>query len=162
MPRSLRSYGNGVSFRVVSGQSSCLAHIWSGSGSFLVAHTRLSAKKDSSIEDPPSTLMTPPTFSWLVFRAVSCSLSGSPTVRQVLQVAIAMPGQGGRFSQWFLNSHVPVNILNSPLKAPIFTSVEAESKVTGANESSIPWGEYVIFVVVCFLGLHVQHMEVPG
>ena len=26
--RSLRFHGDGVSFRVVSGQSSCLAHIW--------------------------------------------------------------------------------------------------------------------------------------
>ena len=36
---SLEFYGDGVSFRVVSGQSACLAHIWSNSGSLLVAHT---------------------------------------------------------------------------------------------------------------------------
>ena len=35
-------YGNGVSSQVVSGQSSCSALTWSGSGSFLVACTSLS------------------------------------------------------------------------------------------------------------------------
>ena len=33
---SLRFYGNGVSLQVVSGQLSCVAGTWSGSGSFLV------------------------------------------------------------------------------------------------------------------------------
>ena len=51
MEHSLRFYGNGVSFRVVSGQSSCLAHIWSDSGSFLVVRASLSQdgfqRKDS-------------------------------------------------------------------------------------------------------------------
>ena len=44
LPRGLQSpvYGNGVSFWVVSGQSSCLYHIWSDSASFLVAHKSLS------------------------------------------------------------------------------------------------------------------------
>ena len=39
---SLRFYGTEVSFQVDSGQLSCLAQIWSGSGSFLVAHGPLS------------------------------------------------------------------------------------------------------------------------
>ena len=39
---SLGFYGNGVSFRVVSGQSSCLARSWSDSGSFPVARASLS------------------------------------------------------------------------------------------------------------------------
>lgn len=42
MARSLRLYGGGLSFRVVSGQSSCLAHIWSDSGSFLITCASLS------------------------------------------------------------------------------------------------------------------------
>ena len=46
--RSLGFYGDGVTFRVVSGQSSCLAHIWSDSGSFL---EQLSAKMDSNVKD---------------------------------------------------------------------------------------------------------------
>lgn len=40
--RSLRLYGGGLSFRVVSGQLSCLAHIWSDSGSFLITCASLS------------------------------------------------------------------------------------------------------------------------
>ena len=38
---SLWFYGNGVSFWVVSGQSSCSALTWSDPGSFLVAHVLL-------------------------------------------------------------------------------------------------------------------------
>ena len=34
-------YASGVGFWVVSGLSSCLAHIWPDAGSFLVAHTPL-------------------------------------------------------------------------------------------------------------------------
>ena len=40
--RSLWFYGNGVSLGVVSGQLSCLACTWSGSGSFLLVCTSLS------------------------------------------------------------------------------------------------------------------------
>ena len=39
---SFRFYGKRVSLQVVSAQSSCLTHIWSDLGSFLVAHTSLS------------------------------------------------------------------------------------------------------------------------
>ena len=50
MPRSLGLYGDGVSFWVVSGRSSCLARIWSDSGpSWWQAH--LLAKMDSSAKD---------------------------------------------------------------------------------------------------------------
>ena len=42
MARSLQFYGKRVSFRVVSGQSSCLAHICSDSEPFLVAGSSLS------------------------------------------------------------------------------------------------------------------------
>ena len=41
MAHSLRFYGNGVSFWVVSGHLSYLAHTWSGPGSFLVARVPL-------------------------------------------------------------------------------------------------------------------------
>ena len=47
---SPRFYGNGISFQVVSGQSSCLGHIWSDSESFLMAWAFLSqmdSNKDS-------------------------------------------------------------------------------------------------------------------
>ena len=42
MAHSLGVYGDGVSFRVVSGPSSCLAHVWSDLGSFLVVRASLS------------------------------------------------------------------------------------------------------------------------
>ena len=45
----LQVYGSGVSFQVVSGQSSCLAHIWSDLGSFLMVC--LSAKMEISAKD---------------------------------------------------------------------------------------------------------------
>ena len=62
---SLRLYGDGLSFRVVSGQSSCLAHIWSDSGSFLITCASLSqdgfqregfweAGRTYRLESPPS------------------------------------------------------------------------------------------------------------
>ena len=43
---------------------------------------------------PPSA---PPKFSQFVFRAASCSLSGLPTVRQLMQAATVMLGQAGQF-----------------------------------------------------------------
>ena len=51
LPRGsrLQVYGSGVSFQVVSGQSSCLAHIWSDLGSFLMVC--LSAKMEISAKD---------------------------------------------------------------------------------------------------------------
>ena len=42
MAHSLRLYGNGVSLKVISGQSSCMACTWSGSRSFLVVSASLS------------------------------------------------------------------------------------------------------------------------
>ena len=41
MAHSLRFYGNGFSFPLVSGQSSCSVHTWSGAGTFLVVGTYL-------------------------------------------------------------------------------------------------------------------------
>ena len=42
-------------------------------------------------------LLVPPRSSWLVFRAAWFSLSGPSVVRQYMQEAITMSGQGGRF-----------------------------------------------------------------
>ena len=94
-------YGNGVSFQVVPGQSSCLAHTWSGPGSFLVESAPLS-QMDSSIKDPGklvifSLLLAPSRPSWVVFRATAYSLSGPPVVRKPMPAAINTPGQGGPF-----------------------------------------------------------------
>ena len=105
MACSLRFYRNGINFWVVSGQSSCLAHSWSGSGP---SWQDLSAKMDLSAKDSGrlvvfSLLLAPSKFSWLVFRAAPCSLSGPPVVRQLMQVAITVPGQGGWFHHWSPN-----------------------------------------------------------
>ena len=91
---------------MVSGQSSCSVPTWSGSGSgsFLAAHALLSQdgfQRQGSREG--GCLLPPvgpsPTLQ-LVFRAAPGSRSGPPAVRQVMQVAIAVLGQGGHFSQW--------------------------------------------------------------
>ena len=42
MTHSLRGYGNGIGFQVVSGQSPRLEHIWSNSWCLLVARASLS------------------------------------------------------------------------------------------------------------------------
>ena len=72
---NLRFYSNGVSFQVVSGQSSYLARTWSDSGSFLVA----CPPKDPSTKDPG------------VF-VISFLFAASPKFSQLI-----VPGQGGQF-----------------------------------------------------------------
>ena len=95
-------YGHGVSFRVISGQLSYSAYTWSGSGSFLVA-VHLSAKMDSSAKDPGRLFVsTPPTdpshILPVCLQGSSRFLMGPPVVRQRVQVAILVPGQGGAVS----------------------------------------------------------------
>ena len=102
LAHSLWFYGKGVCFWVVSDQSSCLACTWSGPGAFLVARVHLLATMDSSAKDSRRLvicplLSAPPPLSWLIFRAAPHSLSGPPAVRQLMEVAIIEPGQGGHF-----------------------------------------------------------------
>ena len=66
---------------------------------------------DSRAKDPgrlvaSSLLLASPKSksSKLVFRAASCSLSGLPVVRQLMQVAITFQAKVGGFSQWSSNS----------------------------------------------------------
>ena len=66
--RSLGFYGDGVTFRVVSGPSSCLAHIWSDSGSFLVAHASLS-QDGYQREGFWEVGRTPPSSFWLLLNS---------------------------------------------------------------------------------------------
>ena len=74
----LKFYWNGVSNRVVSGQSSCSACTWSGSGSSLVAGTSLSQdgfhRQGFWEVGVSSLLLAPPKFSRFVFliRASCC------------------------------------------------------------------------------------------
>ena len=89
---SLRFYGTGVRFLLGLAQGSSWRRV------------RLSAKMDSSAKDPgrfvvSSFLWAPPKSSFLVFRAARSSLLGPPVGRQLMQVAIITPGQGGHFSQ---------------------------------------------------------------
>ena len=63
---------------------------------------RLSAKMDSSAKDPgqlvvSSLLLAPPKSSQLVFRAAPRSLSEPPSMRQLMQAATVLLGQGGQF-----------------------------------------------------------------
>ena len=114
MAYSLKFYGNGASCWVFSGQSSCSTHIWSGSESFLVA--RITLRQDEFQhqgfwEFGSSLLSAFPKFSQLVFRAVPCSSSGPPVLRQLIQAAIVMPGQGGSFSQCSLNTRTSMWII---------------------------------------------------
>ena len=103
MAFSLSVEGKGFSFWVVSGQSSCLAHIWSDSGSFLVSCESLNQdgfqyKESGSLAGrnrswllfPP---LAPPKFFQL---AVACPfLMG--TSCEILSAVITLPGQGGWF-----------------------------------------------------------------
>ena len=96
---SLWFYGNRVRFQVISGQSSSLAHTWSGSGSFLMAQAPLSQdgfQCQGSWEVGCLLPATGPSQSLLV------SLQGSPMFfirvsccETALQGAIIVSGQGG-------------------------------------------------------------------
>ena len=96
-----------------SGQSACLAHVWSHSGSFLVVHASLSqdgfqrkgfwevGRTYCILASPPSLwpLSNTPGLSLV---AVPCSLWRLAVVRQLMQVVVLRPGQG----RWF-HSMVP-------------------------------------------------------
>ena len=49
-----------------------------------------------------SLLFAPPNSSWLVFGAIPCSLLGPPIVRQLMQGATIVTGQGGQFQSMVL------------------------------------------------------------
>ena len=83
MARSLRVYGGGVSFQVVSGQSSCLTRIWPDSGPFLVVCTSLSQDRFQhegfwqvgrtyyELASPPSFRPLPNSSGWFWWQLVS-------------------------------------------------------------------------------------------
>ena len=111
--RSLRDYDNGVSFRVVSGQSSCLDHSLD-SGSFLVARASLSQdgfqSKGLWEVGRLLPLLAPPEFSRLAFEAAPCSLSGPPDVRQLRHVGLAKAcGFGQQFPKGLTTNAVHVS-----------------------------------------------------
>ena len=75
---------------------------WSGSGSFLVACAPLSPEgfqhQGSWVADCLLLPVgTPPKSSQLVFRAAPCFSLRPPVVRQLMQAAIIVAGQGGQF-----------------------------------------------------------------
>ena len=97
----------GLPFWVVSGQSSCLAHIWSDSRSFLVTQTflakmypsiRVSGRLAGHIMDWHLLLPFGP--SQILSEAAFCSLSGPSVVRQLMQVVIIVPGQGRQLHEF--------------------------------------------------------------
>ena len=98
MAHSLRFYGDGVNFRVVSADHS-------GSGSFLVAHTSLSQDgfQRGGFWEVGRTYGLVSAFD--LFRIlpvgggllVPCSLPGPPVIKQLMQMVTVVPGQGGWF-----------------------------------------------------------------
>ena len=75
----------------------------SNSESFLVAHTLLSQdgcyregfwEVDGHMVSPLDLSQTLPVGGGLL---VPCSLSGSPVIKQLMQIVTMVPGQGGRF-----------------------------------------------------------------
>ena len=100
MALSVRFYGNGVSVRLISGQSPCLTQ--SDSVSFLVACTSLCQdgfQREGLWEvGHLLPLLAPPEFSWLIFEAAPCSFLAPPVVRQLRQVVLAkVAGFGQQF-----------------------------------------------------------------
>ena len=96
MARSLGFYGDGISFLVALANHS-------NSESFLVAHSLLSQHRcyreefwevDGHVVSPFDLSRALPADGGLL---VPCSLSGSPVIKQLMQMATMVPGQGGRF-----------------------------------------------------------------
>ena len=93
---AVRFYGNGAHFQVVSGQSSCLALPWSGSGSFLVAHAPLSQDGFQHQGSWEVGCLLPPVGPSLILlvslQSSTRSLSGPPVGRQLMRAAIVVGG----------------------------------------------------------------------
>ena len=96
MARSLGFYGDGISFQVALANHS-------NSESFLVAHTSLSQdgcyregfwEVDGHAVSPLDLSRTLLAGGGLL---VLYSLSGSPAIKQLMQMVTKVPGQGGRF-----------------------------------------------------------------
>ena len=96
MTRSLGFYGDGISFRVALANHS-------NSESFLVAHASLSQdgcyregfwEVDGHAVSPLDLSRTLPAGGGLL---VPYSLSGSPVIKQLMQMVTMVPGQGGQF-----------------------------------------------------------------
>ena len=112
MARSLWVYGNGVISELL--QANHLAQPLLGLAQGLSWwHMLLSAKVDFRVKDSGRSVVSslplaPPKCCQLVFRAAPCSLSGPPVVRQLMQVAITVPGQGG----WFHHCSPNISAIN--------------------------------------------------
>ena len=96
MACSLGFYGDGISFRVALANHS-------NSESFLVAHALLSQdgcyregfwEVDGHAVSPLDLSRTLPAGGGLL---VPYSLSGSPAIKQLMQMVTMVPGQGGQF-----------------------------------------------------------------
>ena len=117
MAHSFRFYGKRVSLQGASGQSSCLAHIWSDLGSFLVANTSLSQDGFQcegfwEVGKTICRLVSPPSF-WPLPNSPGEFLAAAPhslsfhnrtscceTRSKSLSSCLANVGS---FSQWFRN-----------------------------------------------------------
>ena len=92
----LKFYGNGVTFRIISDQSSCLTHTWSGSGSFLLVWASLSQDGFQHRGCWKVGGLLPPTgpSQILPVSLQGSTISGPPSVRQLMQAAVILSGQG--------------------------------------------------------------------
>ena len=96
MTRSLRFYGDGISFRIVFGQSS-------DPESFLVVHALLMRRilgVVGHLVSPFDLSRTLPVGGGLL---VPCSLPGPPIIKQRMQMVTMVPGQG----RWLQSVYFP-------------------------------------------------------
>ena len=96
LPRGLKFYGDGMSFRVVLGQSfwfrTCPGGARIAQPSWMLARGLLGSGRTGGVPSRP--FQNSSGWWWLVS---SYSLSGSPVIKQLMQMVTTVPGQGGRF-----------------------------------------------------------------
>ena len=101
MACSLGFYGDGISFRVVFSQSD--------SEFFLVVHALFSQDgyKREGFWEVGGQVVSPFDLSQILLVGggllVTCSLPGPPVIKQLMQMVIMVPGQGG----WFQSVYFP-------------------------------------------------------
>lgn len=115
---SLWFYGNGDSFQVLSGQSSCSANTWSDVGSFLVAGAPLS---QDGFQCQGSWKACGLLFPVGPSQTLPASFQGSTTFpirTSCCETALAssyyLPGQGEGFSQWCPNTISSGEVIRTP------------------------------------------------
>ena len=106
MAHSLGFYGDGISFWVVFGQSFSFRVFPGGAGiaqpRWMLARGILGSGRTPSVSFRPFQN----SFGWW-WLISSYSLSGSPVIKQLMQMVTMVPGQGGRFQSVLLPLTIP-------------------------------------------------------